>query len=85
MADVVQYAYVWVVQAGNDLCFALKPLSARGIRRKFWRKNLDSDCALQASVASAIHLAHAAGPERRQNLIRPEFGTNSERRWCATL
>jgi hypothetical protein len=69
----MQYAYMRVIQTGDNLCFALKPLFAREIGGNFWRKNLDGDCALQTSVTRTVHLPHAASAQRRLDLIGSEF------------
>ena len=50
-----------------------------------FRQNLDCDCALQASVASAIHFSHATGAECRLDLIGTEFGTSGKAHLCVTL
>ena len=41
-------------------------------------QHLDRDVALEARVARAVHLAHAAGAERRQDLVRAETGPGRE-------
>jgi hypothetical protein len=65
---------------GNGLCFPLQTLPQTGIGSKIRRQNLDGDTALQPRIASAIHFAHAACSERREDFIRPEFRTRAQRR-----
>src|SRR5690349_10145966 len=43
------------------------------------RQHLDRDVASEARVARSIHLAHAAGAERRDDLVRPEPRAGGER------
>jgi hypothetical protein len=49
-----------VIQAGDDLGFALKPLPATGIRTNLCRENLDGDRSFQAGVSRTIHFSHSA-------------------------
>ena len=48
---------MWVIQAGDDLGFALKPLPATGIRTNLCRENLDGDRSFQAGVSRTIHFS----------------------------
>src|ERR1051326_8468947 len=68
-ADVVQYAYVRVIQAGDDLRFALKALATNGVGRDIGRENLDGDCTLEADVSRTIHFSHSAHAESCDDLI----------------
>jgi len=45
------------------------------IRREVGRQHLDGDGAVQASIARAIHLAHAAGPEEILEDVRSELAS----------
>src|SRR5262244_2315896 len=40
-------------------------------------EKLDRDRASQAPVASLVHCAHPAGPDRRKNFVGPKLGA-----WC---
>src|SRR6267378_3439731 len=71
-SNVVQHANVRVTQAGDRFRFALKTLPQSWVIRKMLRKNLDGDGAVQARVARAVNLAHAARAKRRKDLVRPE-------------
>src|SRR5450631_273131 len=84
-AHVVQYANVRMIQRRNDPGFALEPLLRLGIVRKMGGKNLDRYRPVQASVARAINLAHAARPERRFNFIGTESGARGKSHLCAPL
>ena len=68
-ADVVERADVRMIQAGDDLRFALKPLAAVRIVRQMFRQGLDRDGAVQAGVEGAIDLAHAARGDQRLDII----------------
>src|SRR5229473_1446019 len=59
--DVVECADVRMIQRGNGARLALEALA------EFVLKDLDGDDAVQARVESTIHLAHAAGANRRKN------------------
>src|SRR5450631_3063778 len=84
-AHVVEHADVRMIQRRNDPGFALEPLLRLGIVRKMGGKNLDRYRPVQASVARAINLAHAARPERRFNFIRTESGARGKSHSCAQL
>jgi hypothetical protein len=62
-----------MIQGRNRPRLTLKALLRLSIFRKIRRENLDGYGSLQPSIASAIHLAHAARAERLLNLIRPEL------------
>src|SRR3979490_1420666 len=70
MADVVEYADVWMIQAGNCFGFALEALLAKRIIRKLRRPDLERHGAFPARIPRAIHLAHAASAQRSNDLIR---------------
>src|SRR5208283_4328685 len=68
--DVVDGADIWVGEFGDSARLMLEPLAKIGILRKVLGQNLDSDNAAQATVASAIHFAHPANTEGRDNFVR---------------
>ena len=71
-SDVVDGQDVGVIQgAGGDRFLGEAPL-AIGVQRRGVVKDLDRDEALQPGIAAAIHLPHAAGAERADDLVRPE-------------
>ena len=49
-----------------------------GFDERCWRQHLDRDLASEPRVAGAIHLAHAAGAERGDDLVGAEAGTGGE-------
>ena len=59
---------VRVVECGERFGFALEARDALWIEREGLRKNLDGDFASELGVAGAVHLAHAAGAERPDDL-----------------
>ena len=70
LADVVERADVGMIEAGNNLASRSKRwrrawLSAREIRGQ----DLDGDGPLQARVSRAIHFAHAASAQRREDFV----------------
>ena len=62
-ADVVDGDEVRMRQRRNDARLLLEARERFGVRRRLRRKHLDGHVAAQARIASAIHLAHAAGAE----------------------
>ena len=70
-----QRADVRMVQRGDGLRFALEALLAfRNRSRQVRREHLDGDRAVQPRVGRLVDLAHAAGAERREDLVGPESG-----------
>ena len=47
--------------------------------RELFRQDLDRHVALELGIASAVNLAHASFPDKRRDLIGPEFLANGER------
>ena len=58
-----------MVQSGECLGFAFESREPLRIRGKHVWKDLQRDVALQARVAGAVDLAHAARTERRTDFI----------------
>ena len=68
-SDVVKGADVWMRQLGDGPRLAFEALADGRRRHEARRQNLDRDGAPEAGVAPAVHLAHAAGAERRDDLV----------------
>ncbi len=73
-ANIMQHANMRMIQRRNSARLALEPLLGLRILRKMRRQNLDSHGAVEARVARAIHLAHAARSERRLDFIGTKLG-----------
>ena len=71
--DVVEVADVGVVQRRDRARLAREPLGELGVR------DLDRDVAIQARIAGAIHLAHAARADQRLNFVGTESVAGSKR------
>ena len=56
-----------MIQRGDGLGFALKALA------KLLRGDFDGHVAIQSRIVRAIHFAHPAGAERREDFVWPEF------------
>jgi hypothetical protein len=67
-----------MVQRCGSASFVLEAEQAIGIRGKKLRQDLDCDLAIQPRIARAIHLAHTARPERRENFILPKNRTGNQ-------
>ena len=71
-ADVVNREDVRVRERGNRAGLALEPRERVGIAGKIRRDRLHRDVAAQARIAGAIHLAHPARAQQRDDLIGTE-------------
>ena len=78
-ADVVNGADVWVVQGGDGSRFLLEALPRLRVGRERAREHLDGNRAIEARVARAIDLAHAAGPDWGDDLVRTKACAGLER------
>ena len=72
LASVVNNDDVRMVQRPRGASFLLETTDSIGVVRKRRRKDLDCDVATEAFVFGAIHLAHAAFPERGEHFIATE-------------
>ena len=73
-ADVEQRADVRMVQPGDGLRFALEALLHFEVLGKVRREHLDGHRAVQPGIGRLVYLAHAAGADRRNDLVGPESG-----------
>ena len=64
------------------LASRLKRARNCGIVRQLRRENLEGYGAVQARVAGSIHLAHAAGAEQRDYLVRAELRAGGQPHGC---
>jgi len=72
-----------IVERGSGLGLALEARAAFVIGGKVGWENFDRDRAIEAGVAGPVHLAPAAGTDRRLNLVRPEARSRDEwHRWA---
>jgi len=76
-ADIVDLADVRMIQGGDGFGFALKA------RRELGGGDFYSHVAIQPRIMRAIHLAHPARAERRDDFIGPESCAGGE--WHAWL
>jgi hypothetical protein len=58
-----------MIQGRDRPSFLLEAPQPVSIARKRFRQNLDRHIAVETRVTGAVHLSHAAGTERRLNLI----------------
>jgi len=77
-ADIVDAADVGVVQGRNGASLALEAGTQIGIASDLTRQDLDGNRSIEACVAGSVNLAHAAGSEGGDNLIRAEAGAGGE-------
>ena len=64
-------------QGGKRLRFPLEAGKPLGITGEGVGKYLEGNLAVQPGVAGAIHLAHSARAKRRDDLVRPDPGTDT--------
>ena len=67
-----------MVQRGNSARFAFEAGAQIFAFGDVFGQNLDRDGAVEPGVAGFVHLAHAAGAERGENLVRAEFVASVE-------
>ena len=70
--DIKKRADVRMVQARNSPCLAIKAFSQSGAIGNTVGEDFDGDDAIQTPIASAVHLAHPARTNRREDFIGPE-------------
>ncbi len=76
-ADVVDRQHVRVVQGPGRARLALEALPPLG-RGHVAGQHLDRDVAAEAPVASAVHLAHSPGADRREDLVDAEASADRQ-------
>ena len=75
-----------MVQRRRSPRFLRETLQTIGISGKRCWQNFDCDIAVQPRVSRPINLAHAAGPNWRMNLVRPQHFSGGEcHRWVAII
>ncbi len=72
LADVVERADVRMVELRDRAGFAVEPLAELRISGEGFGQDLDGDDAIEARVAGLVDLAHAAGAEGGEDLVRAE-------------
>ena len=69
---------VRMVQRGERLCFARETREAFGVARERVGQDFDRDVAIELRIARAIHLAHAACADVRDDFIDAEARAGAE-------
>src|SRR5262249_9814171 len=67
--EAVQVGDAAVAQGGQQLRLALEPAETLRVGREGAREDLDRHVTAELGVAGPVHLAHAAGAERRDDLV----------------
>ena len=68
-----------MVQRGNRLRFGREPAKALGIGGNRRVQDLDGDIAVEPRIAGAVDLAHPAGADEPDDLVRTETVTRLQR------
>ena len=63
---------VRMIERCEQPCFAFEARHAIGVRRERRRQDLQRDVATQLRIACAIHFAHPAGAEGREDFVGAE-------------
>ena len=74
LAEVVHRDDVRLLQPGRDFRLPAEPLLEAVVGGHLGAQQLDRDHALAGGVVGAVHLAHAAHPDHRLQLVGPEPG-----------
>ncbi len=82
---VEERADVGVREACRDLRLAREAPERFGVVAVARGDDLERNVALEPRVARPIHLAHASGPERSKDLVRPEARPGPERHGSGTV
>jgi hypothetical protein len=77
-ADVVNGENVRVIQRGDGAGLLFETAQALSVARERFRKDLQRHFAAETRVARAIHFAHAAGADQRNDFVRSNFAANGE-------
>ena len=75
--ELVYRSDMGMIQRRQQASLAREPRQPFLDRREVGRQHLDGDGAVQASIARAIHLAHAAGPEEVLEDVTVRTGVRS--------
>ena len=75
VADVEEREDVGMREGGNRLRLGREARERLGVARQLLGQHLDRDLALEPRVPRAVDLAHAAGAERGNDLVRAEPGS----------
>ena len=68
-SHLVNRKNIRMIQRGCRTRLLLEPVQPFRFCRRQSRQNLDGNIPIQARVAGAIYLAHAASPYQRDNLV----------------
>ena len=79
LSNVVKRADVRVTDSREGLRLTLEAFELRGACTVWRQQDLDGDGAIQPRVARAVHLAHAAGAQRRHDFIWADLRASRQR------
>jgi hypothetical protein len=76
--ETVDCPDVRMIDRCEQSCFAFEARHAIGVRRERRQQDLQRDVAPRLDIACAIHFAHPAGPEQRDELVDADPGSRRE-------
>ncbi len=79
--EPVQCGDVGVIELREESSLTLETVQAFLVPGELLGKSFDRDVAVELGISSAVDLTHSAFADRRDDFIRPEAGSGSERHW----
>ncbi len=77
-ADIVDGQNVGMVECAGGASFLFEAAKAVEVAGEGSGQDLDGNVTSQARILGPIHLAHAACPKRRDDLVRAEFAAGGQ-------
>jgi hypothetical protein len=78
LTDLEDFADIRMIERGNRHRFPAEAFARLRVGRRRRRQHLDGDLPIEAGISSAVHHAHPALTNRREDLIRADAGTCTE-------
>jgi len=79
LLEPVDRCNVRMIERGEDLRLPAEPGQPLVVAHQAFREDLDRDFSRETRVPCPIHLPHAAGAERFEDLVRTEFRAGRKR------
>ena len=77
-ADIVDGKEVGMIERGDGASLLLETAEAVGVAGEGFGEHFERDLAAKAGVAGAVDFAHAAGTQRRNDLVWSQMGSRRE-------
>ena len=83
--EAIKHRNVGMVQRSKDLGFALEALHTLFVSGKRFRQHFQRYITAKSLIPRAIHFAHPAGTEQRENVVGTQLHTWSKKHGCSGL